>query len=254
MLRVFSAPAALLVLATFSHGQTQLQVTVETVGPVGLAPSIINFSDGSYDIFDVGADASAALEELAETGSPAGFSPPSGGPLLGPGVGPDSPPIFAPNGASASTVFAIDDAHNTFQLAAMVLPSNDWFIGNDNAFDISSLIGAPLGTSMKFEFSSVYDAGTEQEDFAFSPGNGLIGVSTPGGGDPDFGTDTPGEVVSLVTGPDPFGSFLNIPKGYDTTAADFTGGSIASVTITTVPEPALLSWLVLPLFALFRRR
>jgi hypothetical protein len=241
-------------LAAIATGQTQLQVTVETVGPVGLAPVIVNFSDGSYDIFDVGSAASDALEDLAETGSPMGFAPPSGGPVFGPGVGPGSPPIYAPAGATASEVFTVDDSHTMFQIAAMVLPSNDWFIGNDTAFDVSALIGALRGSSLKFDFSLAYDAGTEEEDFDFSPGNGLIGVSNPGGGDPDFGTDTPGEVVTLVTGSDPFASFLNIPNGFDTTTADFTSGSIASVTVTTVPEPTGLAWIVLPLLTVWRRR
>jgi len=240
--------------SSFLSAQTQIQVTVETLGPVGLAPVIANFSDGSYDIFDVGSPASAALEDLAETGSPAGFMPPSGGPLFGPGVGPGSPPIFGPSGATASETYTIDDGDAMFQLAAMVLPSNDWFIGNDVAFDVSSLIGAALGSSLSFEFSTAYDAGTEEEDFNFSPGNGLIGVNVTGGGDPDFGTDTIGGVVSVVTGPDPYASFLGIPPGYDTTVADFTAGPIARVTLTTVPEPSGFSWLLLPLAALWRRR
>ena len=75
-------------LATAGHAATTIQVRVETLGPVGIAPVIVGFSDGSFDIFDLGSAASAALEDLAETGSPAGFAPPNGGALLGPGVGP----------------------------------------------------------------------------------------------------------------------------------------------------------------------
>ena len=242
---------------SWSVAQTQIQVTVETLGPVGLAPAIVSFSDGSLDIFDVGSAASPALEDLAETGSPAGFSPPSGGPLFGPGVGPGSPPIFGPAGATATTVFDVDNGHSLFQIAAMVLPSNDWFVGNDNLVDVSGLLGASLGTSLAIELAAAYDAGTEAEDFDFSPGNGLIGITNPGGGDPDFGTDTPGGVVSLVTGPNPFGSFLNIePPGFDTTTADFTEGPIAQITLTTVPEPTGLGWLslVVAAFAAVKRR
>ncbi len=248
---VLSLLSLVLCGATVS-AQTQLQVTYEVVGPVGTAPVIVNFSDGSYDIFNLGSPASAALEDLAETGSPAGFMPPSGGPLLGPGVGPGSPPIYA-QGASSTAIFTIDDSHSLLQVAAMVLPSNDWFIGNDSGISIASLIGAPLGTSLSFDLSTVYDAGTEAEDFDFSPGNGLIGVSNPGGGGANFGTDTPGGLTTMVIGPDPFSTFANIPAGFDTTVADFTGGAIASVTVTTVPEPAGLAWLLLPLFAMWRR-
>ena len=47
-------------------------------------------------------------------------------------------------------------------------------------------------------------------------------------------------MISVVSGPDPFGSFANIePAGFDTTAADFSGGPIARVTLTVVPEPSV---------------
>jgi len=222
-----SAPAA-----------TMIEVRVETLGPVGLAPSIAGFSDGSFDIFDAGAAASAALETIAETGSPAGFAPPSGGAVLGPGVGPGSPPVFAPGGAFASTIFSVADGHTRFNLAAMVLPSNDWFIGNGDSFDVSSLLGSGNGTTLSFVFSSVWDAGTELEDFDFAAGNPLVGITNPGDGGPDSGADQ-GGVVSLVGGPDPFASFANLePAGFDTAGIDFSGGPVARVTLTVVPEPS----------------
>ncbi len=242
-------------LQTAVTAQTQLQLEYTVVGPVGTAPVIVNFSDGSYDIFDVGTMSSAALEDLAETGSPGGFMPPSGGPILGPGVGPGSPPIFAP-GASSTATFTIDNANTLLQIAAMILPSNDWFIGNDTGIDISGFINSPIGTTMTYDFATTYDAGTEEEDFAFSPGNGLIGITDPaGGGAADFGTDTPGGVVTMVSGPDPFSVFDGIPAGFDTTPFDFTGGTIATLTVTTVPEPtSAFAWLLLPIAAWFRRR
>ena len=224
-------------LATAGHAATTIQVRVETLGPVGIAPVIVGFSDGSFDIFDIGSAASGALEDLAETGSPAGFAPPNGGALLGPGVGPGSPPIFGPNGAFASTTFNVDDGNGMLNIASMILPSNDWFVGNADAIDVSSLLGASAGTMISFDLTNVYDAGTELEDFNFSPGNGLIGLTNPGGGDPDFGNDQNG-VISLVTGPDPFGSFANIDPGFDTMPADFTGGPVVRVTLTTIPEPS----------------
>ncbi len=135
------------------------------------------------------------------------------------------------------TTFNVDDGNGMFNIAAMALPSNDWFIGNSNAFDVSSLLGASAGTMLSFDLSNVYDAGTELEDFNFSAGNGLIGLTNPGGGAPDFGTDQNG-VVSVVTGSDPFGSFANIDQGFDTTPADFTGGPVARVTLSVVPEPS----------------
>lgn len=246
--------AGALVAASTSQAATSIRVTIDTLSTVGLAPGIAGFSNGSFDIFDPGSAASAALENLAETGSPADFSPNSGGAVLGPGVGPGSPPIFAP-GASGSAIFTVPDGDTRFNFAAMLLPSNDWFIGNGSSFDVSSLLGGNVGDSLAFEFTTVWDAGTELEDFAFSPGNGLIGVTTPGDGGPDSGADQNG-VVTALSGSDPFARFLNPSAGFNSAAFDFTGSPIARVTLEVVPEPSstLLAGLGLMLGLVRRRR
>jgi len=238
MKKLLTSSLALLSLGASAQAATLIEVRADVTGPVGLAPFIVGFSDGSFDIFDTGSAASAALETLAETGAPSGFAPPSGGALLGPGVGPGSPPIFAP-GAMASTIFSVADGDGMLNLAAMLLPSNDWFIGNGNALDVSSLLGAANGTTLSFDFINVYDAGTELEDFAAAPGNGLIGIDTPGSGAPGVGTDQ-GGTVSLLSEADPFSIFANTSPGtFDSSAFNFNGGPIASVTLTVVPEPSV---------------
>ncbi|MEM9081731.1 MAG: spondin domain-containing protein, partial [Verrucomicrobiota bacterium] len=164
-------PTVLALLAGAATSQAVLiEVRVETTGPVGLAPGLAAFSDGSFDVFDPGSMASSALETLAETGAPSDFAPPAGGAVFGPGIGPGSPPIFAP-GASATAIFDVPANFSSFNFASMLLPSNDWFIGNGTGLDISSLLGGSV-TSLSFDFSTVWDAGTELEDFDFSPGNG----------------------------------------------------------------------------------
>ena len=238
-----------------SFAATQINVSVTTTGPVGLAPVFAAFHDGSYDIFNAGGTASAGLEALAEVGDfnvllgavPAGVN--------AKGFAPGGP--FAPAGGTGNEVFSVEASQTSFSLASMVLPSNDWFIGTDTAVDISSLIGASVGTSIPLVFSTVYDAGTELEDFAFAPGGGLVGITTLS--DPAGGTAT-SNLISTVTEPDPFASFANIePVVFDTTGIDFTGGSIASVSLTVVPEPNTLSLLVIAclgmgLFGVPRRR
>ena len=229
-----SAFLTVMTFAGLATAQTQIEVKVETVSNLGIAPVIAGFSDGSWDIFDVGSAASSALEDLAETGSPAGFAPPEGGPVFG--NNPD-PPIFTPGGMS-STVFAVSDGNDQFNMAAMLLPSNDWFVGTGDSVDIGGLLGAALGTTISFDLSRVYDAGTELEDFSASAGNPIIGVTNPGNGGPNVGTDQNG-VVSLVDVADPFGTFANLePAGFDTTPFDFADSTIARVTLTTVPEPS----------------
>lgn len=247
-----------LAFSASAQAVTSIRVTVETTGPVGLAPGFAAFSDGSFDLFAPGSTSSAALENLAETGSPAGLvaslGSNSGGAILGPGVGPGSPPIFA-QGASGSAIFSVADGHNMFNFASMLLPSNDWFIGNGNAadLDVSSLLGAAAGTSLMFDFVNVWDGGTELEDFDFSPGNGLIGITNPGGGEADFGTDQNG-VISLVSGPDPFAAFANADAGFNSTQFDFTGQTIATVTLEVIPEPSTALLGGLGLLAGLRRR
>ena len=63
----------------------------------------------------------------------------------------------------------------------MVVLSNDFFIGNDNAkaIDLSSLAGGGNLSLALGGAGHVYDAGTEQNNFAYSLANGAYGI---GGG------------------------------------------------------------------------
>ncbi len=232
--------------------QTSIRVTVTTTGPVGLAPALAAFHDGSYDIFDTGGTATAGLEALAEVGDLSTILGEAATAGANAAAIVDGGP-FVPGGGTASAIFSVDAADTSFSFAAMVLPSSDWFIGNGTAVDISSLIGASVGTTLPtITLSTAYDAGTEEEDFAFAPGGGLVGITTtssPGGG---VSTSDP---ISVVSGPDPFASFDNIePASFDTSTIDFTGGSIATVTLEVVPEPTSLVMLSLSLVGLCSTR
>jgi hypothetical protein len=225
---------------------------ITTNGPVGLAPAFAAFHDGGFDIFDTGGTATAGLEALAEVGdfapivgeaSDAGYNNTAG-------FAPGGP--FVPNGGTGSIVFAVDSGQTSFSIAAMVLPSNDWFIGTGDAVEISSLINAAPGATISFELFNVYDAGTEAEDFSFSPGNGLVGITTVAN---PVGGSTTSDPIALVTGSDPFAAFANLePNTFDTSTIDFTGGSIATVTLTVVPEPTTAGLIGLGCLGTFARR
>lgn len=223
------------VAASSSFAQTKIELTLTTNGPVGLAPALAAFHDGSYDIFDVGGSATPGLEDLAEVGDlTAILGEASSAGANAVGFAPGGP--FAPNGGTGSTMLTVADTETMLAFASMVLPSNDWFIGNSNSFDISLLIGAAPGTTLDFQFSTVYDAGTEEEDFAFGPGNGLVGVTTAA--NPGGGTETD-DLIAAVAGPDPFANFANLePANFDTTSIDFTGGPVATLSLRVVPEPS----------------
>jgi hypothetical protein len=166
-------------------------------------------------------------------------------------------PFFPGN--SNTVTFDVGNSNTMLSFAAMLLPSNDWFIGNNNAIDVSSVVQGGLGSSLTLEFSRVYDAGTELEDFAFSPGNGIIGIDTMGA--PGGGTATT-DPISLVSAADPFGAFANISPGtFDSTVYDFNAAGVGNtvlgrVTLTSIPEPSttLLGALGVAGVALRRRR
>lgn len=237
-----------------ASAQTQVELSVTTNGPVGLAPAFAAFHDGSYDIFSSGSSATAGLELLAELGDFSGIASEAttAGATNAAGFAPGGP--FAPNGGTGSMMFSLT-SETHLSLAAMLLPSNDWFIGTPDAVNISSLLTAPMGTVLSFDLINVYDAGTEAEDFAFAPGGGLVGIttaSTPPGG------STTTQPVSLVMGADPFANFANIePAGFDTTSIDFTGSKVATVQLTVVPEPSsfgLIGTALMGLFGFVRRK
>jgi hypothetical protein len=221
--------AACLAVVSQSVSATDIQVHFEAVGPVGFAPLFSAFHDGSFDTFDRGSLSSGALETLAEVGSPAMLveslpASASGGAVVG------SPVI--PSGTSASATFDVADGNTLFQFASMLLPTNDWFIGNGDAVDISEVLEGESGATITLVVKGdrVYDAGTEREDFQYSPGNPLAGI--PEGN--AEGGDSTSEPIALVTGSDPFARFANIPEGFDTSSIDFSGVDVARITITNV--------------------
>ncbi|MEM9170051.1 MAG: spondin domain-containing protein [Pseudomonadota bacterium] len=146
---------------------TEIRISVinqQANGGVFLTPFWFGFHDGAFDLFDPGAPASAALEEIAEDGSSAGLASAlaaadadAQGVVLTGAAG----PVAA--GEFAATVLTVDGASNgLFDLAAMILPSNDAFIGFDASARLFDANGVFLGPQMMtITGADVYDAGTE---------------------------------------------------------------------------------------------
>ncbi len=268
-----------------------VNVQVENLSPTGgvaFTPVWVGFHSGNFDTYNSGAAAgrvAAGLERLAEDGDVSTLrsdfqagqtyvnamgtngAVASAGATAGriDGVigSPSGPPPLQP-GQSATAMFAVDDggANNFFSYASMVLPSNDFFVGNGDAMgiDLSGILAN--GGTISFLIGTpgtVNDAGTEAEDFNFSAANGLFGL-TGGQSGPNQGPDDASAFVRNVTG-NPFDTFANIPGGADLTNLNFndgalySGGGIGRITISAVPEPSSLALLFSSsAFVLLRRK
>lgn len=150
----------------------QLRVTVENLAPansISFAPLRVGFNNGTYDSFNAGEASSAAMISIAEGGSGSDWFPafaaadPTAtlGTVLPNPAGPLTP------GATGTAVFDVDPAVNRyFTFGAMVVPSNDYFIGNDSptGFELFDAMGN-LNISTISQFGrSIWDNGSEATD------------------------------------------------------------------------------------------
>ncbi|NOX82448.1 MAG: hypothetical protein GXP06_05585 [Alphaproteobacteria bacterium] len=178
---VFAALAALTPASA-----TLVRVTVTNPaapGGLSLTPLYFGFHNGTVDLFDAGAAASNGIEEIAETGN---FAPlrgerlaqqadSVGGVALGTDIGAPGP--IEP-GESATFVVDLDAADNRFLFfAAMILPSNDTFVGVDDPmqFSLFDAAGNFLGPqTIDITGLFAYDAGTEVNDASVTGGAAFV--------------------------------------------------------------------------------
>lgn len=240
------------VLATASLGFTSAQaakliVKVENLastGSLNLSPLFVAFHNGSFDTFNTGAAALPGLQPLAELGNASGLAArlgttdPGASWGLIPVPGASGLPQIEP-GESGSKMFTVDGTMNRFfSYGAMVVPSNDAFVSNDNpiAFQLFGAGGGFLGNkSILLTGSDVWDAGTEV--------NGLFGSAFIVGQDATLHT-AEGGVVMHHPG---FGVFDGqlMPNGQIFNAANANVGAgrdfwLARITISEVPEPGTI--------------
>lgn len=154
-----------------------LTIATHQVFAADLTIEIQNLTQGLYftpiaavahtpdaSLFEVGEEASAEIQEMAEGGSLAGLT------TIATSINADvlAEPAAGPLGptASVSGTFTTADDNTVLSVVAMILPSNDGFIGLDNW-----TIPTEAGTYTVF--LNAYDAGTEANDE-------LIGGGAPG--------------------------------------------------------------------------
>jgi hypothetical protein len=239
--RIRYAALALLGAAVLSAGTAAqaapvvVTVTVENLAPansISFAPLRIGFGSGSFDAFDVGAPATAPIISVAEGGSGADWFPAFA--AAEPGATLGSVPGLLQPGQSRSASFVVDPAINRFfTFGTMVVPSNDFFLGNDSptAHQIFDANGNLLITSILQTASDIWDAGSE----AFDPANAAFV------GDNDLRTPQNG-VVSFEFAE--FAGFdgLTTGAGYVFASALTAGTEVYRISFAAepVPEPATL--------------
>jgi hypothetical protein len=147
---------------------TSITVTAQNLAApngIAFAPLRMGFGSGTFDAFNLGQTATAPIISVAEGGSGSAWLPAFSAADPRAVVGTVGGLLLS--GQSASATFSLDNAFNQFfTFAAMVVPSNDFFIGNDNPseyrlFDASGNLRL---TSISVFASEIWDAGSEQFD------------------------------------------------------------------------------------------
>jgi len=214
-----------------------LKITVENISPpqgTFIASLWFGLHDGSFTIFKSGDPATPALERLAEDGNTGRltslFSSSEAGVVQGTVFGTDDifNSIFP--GSTVSLKIVVDVSLPTsryFSYAAMVIPSNDAFIANEDskACEIVDCNGKFVGANIIVLGSEVHDAGTEVNDEAplHAAGAGPVFLF-------DAGVAEKG-VVHRHEGYKPGGTILSNPMWAN---ADFTVPDyrVARITVT----------------------
>ena len=166
-----SAVGAAAVLALCASAQAALvdvTVTVSNLQPansVSFAALHLGFNSGSFDAFNIGEAATAPIISVAELGTGAAWQAAfaAADPTATRGIvaGRLDP------GATRSNTFRVDTSLNPyFTFASMVVPSNDFFIGNDDPLEylLLGMNGELLIPSITVGASEIWDAGSETFD------------------------------------------------------------------------------------------
>jgi len=156
-------------------GVMTVRVTVENLSPtntVSFAPLRVGFHNGTFDSFNIGDPATAAIVSVAEGGSgnawfPA-FSAAEPNAVLGSVLPNPAGPLLP--GGSGYQDFTFDPAvaGRFFTFATMVVPSNDLFLGNDNpmGFELFDPAGNLLINQIVQKAGQIWDANSEVADAA----------------------------------------------------------------------------------------
>lgn len=159
---------------------TATATNLAPVNSISFAPLHVGFNNGSFDAFNLGQTPGAAIVSVAEGGAggawQAAFAAADPGAVRGTIGG-----LLQP-GQSTSMSFLVDTTANPFfTFAAMAVPSNDFFIGNDapTAMRLFDAAGNLVLNSFTVKARQIWDAGSEIFDPAASAFVGTNSLRTP---------------------------------------------------------------------------
>jgi hypothetical protein len=247
---VTAALSTLVLSAAASASPVNISVKVENLAPtnsISFAPLHIGFNNGTFDAFNNGQAATAPIISVAEGGSGSAWQPafaaadPTAtrgtiGGLLQPGQ-------------SVSQIFTVDNMLNQFfTFAAMVVPSNDFFIGNDSptAFRLFDNSGNLILGSIGQKASDIWDAGSEAFDPAAAAFVGNNGLRTDQNGVVSFNFTELNGFNGLTTG-----------ANYIFDSQLSASSDVYRISFQAVPEPEtlpLVATALLAVLGLARRR
>lgn len=236
------ATTSLLGTASAVAGEIQFTVTNNQPTSSGFAFSPVWFGvqDGTYQTFTSGMAVSSELQQVAELGDASLLS------AAFAGHGSDTTVGLAPIGPGGTVSGTLNVANpmtdRYLDIAAMVVPSNDFFLANQNPmayelFDAAGHFTGPL--TIQIFGVNVWDAGSEVNNAAFGAAF-IVGVDAT-----DHAAEN-GVVTQVFGGPIDYTSYLNsidgqaTPYGYNISHLISSGDLIATITVQSVPEPSTL--------------
>lgn len=241
------AVAAVVILASSPARASELRLTVTNDQPGGgfaLAPVWFGVQDGTFTTFTPGQAASSAIGTLAQFGNTAPLTAlfdasgagvdttlKSGGTLA----------QFLP-GQSNSTILNVANpsVDRFLSFAGMVVPSNDFFMGNATPLPIFNPDGRFKGSMTIQVFGSgIWDSDTEVQ--STTTALTFIQGQTPGSGT----QITNGMVTALFSESTALAFLqgihgLTTVAGYDISHIPTSTDLLATITISAVPEPGSL--------------
>ena len=207
-----AALAALLLPGMAVAADVEVTVTNLT-GGIHFTPLLVAAHPAGTHLFQTGEPASSALQAMAEGGDIAGLEgvvSAAGGQFVADPAG----GILAPATASGVAMLSTDAANTHLSVTAMLLPTNDGFVGLDG-WEI------PTEAGTYTLMLNAYDAGSEANDELMNPGaGGAPGVAgIPGDPSGRAGSGGSGVVASTPNDAEP--NVVHIHRGQlgDTDAA-----------------------------------